>query len=75
MSVTRKPNKACLKPEFFAFFKRIVYQPFGLNYHKYVQIDLRDTKYSQLPYNYDPIEHAAAAILAKEMLSIINDCW
>lgn len=61
-------------PEFFTFLKRILYQSFGIPYHKFVSLNLAELS-SGLSNGEYPYERAAAVILIRTAIKTLEVAW
>ncbi|CAD5227926.1 unnamed protein product [Bursaphelenchus okinawaensis] len=59
-----RSGRRVLKPEFYLFMKRILFQSFGLPFQKYLSISVPDLIVG-LPPNEDPLERAAAVLIVR----------
>ncbi|CAD5235374.1 unnamed protein product [Bursaphelenchus xylophilus] len=59
-----KNGRRVLKPEFYMFMKRILFQSFGLPFQKYLSISVPDL-IAGLPPQEDPLERAAAVLIVR----------
>jgi hypothetical protein len=74
IAVTAVKGKRNFMPEFFTFLKRILFQSFGIPYHKFVSLELAELS-SGLPKAEYPYERAAAVILLRIALETLNAAW